>query len=131
MPDTFRDILLAHISEIETELSAAKAALSAYDRKATTAGDPADHAGQAPEAKPYARVRPFNAIVSILEAARGGRMNREALMQELVSGGALEGKKRGLHNLRISIDLNAKMGKLRLDGDDVILTDEGREAKGH
>lgn len=48
-------------------------------------------------------------------------MNQESLMDTLIASGATLGKKRGRHNLRISLELNTSLGKLIVDGEDVLL----------
>ena len=63
---------------------------------------------------------PIKAI-RILLAESGGRMNRNRLMEALIAGGATSGKKRGVSNLRISIDLNLQNGNLLGEGDEILL----------
>lgn len=125
MPDTFRDTLLRQITSLqqqiatlEEKLAASKAALCAYDQHSGVGGV-AEQPEDASVAR-FAGVRPFDAIVRVL-AEHGGRMDRDALMKVLVDGGATAGKKRGLHNLRISIDVNENLGKLIVDGNTVSL----------
>lgn len=117
MPDSFRDTLLLHIASLKKQLSAAEASLHAYDQVA----NPPDVQPTDPAAVRFQGMRPIDAIREAL-AEHGGRMTREALMQALIDGGATAGKKRGIHNLRISIDVNEKQGKLVVDGDVVSIS---------
>lgn len=118
MENTFRKTLIARIESLESELRSVRAALSAYDVEIETPLIP-----PSPE-KRFAGVRPlFPAIAQVLRD-NGGRMNREGLMEALIAGGATLHKKRGVHNLRISIDTNMSLGKLKQEGDDVLLSTE-------
>lgn len=56
-------------------------------------------------------MRPFDAVL-ILLSENSGRMKRPELEQALMDGGIAVGKKRGHHNVRISIDTNLKLGNL-------------------
>jgi hypothetical protein len=118
MENTFRKTLSARIEALESELRSVRAALSAYDAETETPLVPAS-----PENR-FAGVRPLYGAIEQVLRDNGGRMSREGLMEALVAGGATQGKKRGVHNLRISIDTNATLGKLKLEGDDVLLSPE-------
>jgi len=114
MENPVRKTLLAAVESTRTQLRQYEAALKAFDAEQVTPIPPSP-----PESR-FAGVRPFDAIVQVLHENHG-RMDREHLMDALVAGGATLGKKRGHHNLRISLDLNVKLGKLEIDGSDVVL----------
>lgn len=123
MPDTFRATLLQLIKSLERQLAAARATLQAYDSqpgKIETAPLP-DVSGP-PSTARFRGMRPYDAIVRVL-SEHGGAMDRDDLLRELADGGATEGKKRGMHNLRISIEVNESLGKLAVDGSRVALPD--------
>ena len=55
--------------------------------------------------------RPLDAARVVLEE-NGGKMKREELVDSIVAGGITHGKKRGLHNIRTSLELNIQTGNL-------------------
>jgi hypothetical protein len=114
----FRSALLGKIADSEAELSALRAALDAYDHAGSSPASSAEPSGPLGR---FTGMRPTFRAVEIVLKEHGGRMKRADLVSELVAGGAIVGKKRKEHNLRISIDDNAELGKLILDGDDVVL----------
>lgn len=114
MENTFRKTLIARIESVRAELRQCEAALKAFDAEASAPIDP-----RLPQNR-FEGVRPFDAIVEVLRE-NGGRMNQESLMDTLIASGATLGKKRGRHNLRISLELNTSLGKLIVDGEDVLL----------
>ena len=60
--------------------------------------------------------RPLDAVRTILQE-NGGRMKRSDLVRVLVEGGLTHAKKRGMANIRISIDLNIENENLIQKGD--------------
>lgn len=92
-----------------------RAALSAYDKSRLKR--------PSREVEPDKRFQgrsPIQAIRILLGEA-GGKMKRAALMSSLMQGGAALGKKRGEHNLRISIEVNISNGNLVASGDSIAL----------
>lgn len=122
MPDTFRSTLLTQIRALEEKLAAARAALNAYDKHPSIDTKEPEVRPAGATSSRFTGMRPYDAIVRVL-AENGGSMDRDDLMKALIEGGAVEGKKRGHHNLRISIDLNESLGKLLVDGTTVSLPD--------
>lgn len=115
MPADFREALVQEIATLEGRLDALRAALAAYDLKGT------GHMRAQSPSNRFEGMRPTFRAIEIVLTESGGKMKRSDLMDQLVAGGAIIGKKRGLHNLRISIDDNAALGKLKVSGDDVEL----------
>jgi hypothetical protein len=63
----------------------------------------------------FYNVRPGTAVKLILREK--GPRTQEELMTELVAGGAVVGKKRAAHNIRISIEKTLRNGTLKQVGD--------------
>jgi len=61
-------------------------------------------------------MRPLNVARDIL-SKHNGRIERAKMLEIMVAGGITCGKKRGQHNLRISLDTNVKNGNLIQKGD--------------
>jgi hypothetical protein len=113
MSAAFRDGILQQINQMESELKSLRAALTAYDNAQPRI------LADSPETR-FRGIAPLKAIRTLLKD-NGGRMNRDAIIELLVAGGANIGKKRGNHNLRISIEVNIGNGNLIADGNDIVL----------
>jgi hypothetical protein len=63
----------------------------------------------------FYQTRPYNAMKIIL--SENGAQTQEQLMKALNEGGIAIGKKRGLHNTRISLEKTLKTGALKKVGE--------------
>jgi hypothetical protein len=121
VPTEFRDTIIRKIAQMKAELAALEAALAAYDRggEEEVTGDSISIHGL--KSNRFADVKPlFRAVNAVLQE-NGGKMSRTELIRELIDSGATIGKKRGIHNIRISIDTNIALGKLREKGQTIEL----------
>jgi hypothetical protein len=102
-----RDEILLKLEESEREVKTWKKILQVLDRSKLL-----DQTGANMR---FSRVRPQVAIKMVLNEK--GPQTQEALMRALESGGIALGKKRGLHNSRISIEKTLRTGALQQFGD--------------
>lgn len=73
----------------------------------------------------FYRARPLAAIKLTLR--QFGPLTQEALTQHLIAGGITIGKKRGTHNIRLSIEKTLRNGTLQKVGDLIGLPEWGPE----
>jgi hypothetical protein len=99
-----RSEIVRKIEELKAEVRSYEAALLALDRSgiAKTVG---------PDVRFY-QMRPLDAIRIVLRES-GRALSQEDLTNILLAGGAAMGKKRGKHNIRISIEMTLQNGKLK------------------
>jgi hypothetical protein len=120
--ESIEERLMAEIAELSVELRSRQAALQAFRRvRGSTALEATGNPGTR-----YVDKRPLVAITEILQE-RGHGMKQEDLIQAVVDGGGALGKKRGHHNIRISIEISFRIGKLRQVGDSIGMPDWGDE----
>ncbi|WP_433975099.1 hypothetical protein [Tunturiibacter lichenicola] len=100
------DVIKAKIEDLERRIVEQKAQLNSLLLTKQKYGEPT--------LKFYGWV-PIKAVEQVL-GEHGGRMKRGELVDILVQGGLTTGKKRSLANIRISLDLNIKNGRLKGSG---------------
>jgi hypothetical protein len=100
-------VFLDQIAALEKQIADLRAALQAVQESKRKLGDPK---------MIFFDARPIDAIRVVL-GEHGGRLKRAQLVDELVNGGLVRGKKRGLINIRTSIDLNIANGNLVQEGE--------------
>lgn len=98
-----RNEIILEIERLKEELKSLRKVLQVIDRSSL--------GGRTGTEMRFYQVRPLTAIKLILRER--GPQAREALMQELIGGGAIVGKKRANSNIRISIEKTLKNGTLR------------------
>lgn len=104
--------LTEEIRRLAVELRSHEAALEAFQRASGRATSTALPAAE----MRFVDVRPIVAIKQILSEV-GHPMLLEEIMQRALAGGIATGKKRGHHNVRISIEKNLEIGNLvNMDG---------------
>jgi hypothetical protein len=103
-----RSEIIRKIEDLKAEVRSYEAALLALDRSgmAKTSG---------PDVRFYQQ-RPLDAIRVVLRES-GHALSQEELTNRLLAGGAAVGKKRGKHNIRISIEMTLASGKLKQIGE--------------
>jgi hypothetical protein len=93
-------IFLDQIEELKKQIAVIESALKAFRQSQRTSGKT--------DMRFYG-MRPLYVARDIL-AKHNGRMERAKMLEIMVAGGITCGKKRGQHNLRISLDTNVKNG---------------------
>lgn len=114
MVDEFRESLIRKIDDVQGHLGALRNALKAYDK----AKHGAVESRTAADTR-FANMTPTYRAIEIVLRESGGKMTRADLMTSLIDGGAMIGRKRGVHNLRLSIDKNIELGKIFQRGESV------------
>ena len=99
---TPKDALEARIAELRKELSAHEEALRTLQRVDSY---PAETSTR------FLKTRPLYAMRKVLKE-HGKPMSVEDLINVLLRNGIANGRKRGHHNVRISIEVNEKLGNL-------------------
>jgi hypothetical protein len=99
-----RSEIIRKIEDLKTQIKSYEAALQALDRNSL-----AKLSG--PEMRFY-QMRPLDAIRMVLRES-GKALAQEELINFLLEGGAATGKKRGRHNIRISIEMTLETGSLK------------------
>ncbi len=105
------EVLRREIADLRNEIKARESALDALQKGKAKAGVPALR---------FYQMRPIDGAIAILKE-NNGRMKRAEVEDILQKGGISIGRKRGRHNIRISIDTNLKLGNLIMIGDDLLL----------
>jgi len=112
-----RDEVILKVEELKKELKTWQKVLQVLDRSGM-----AERTGTAMR---FYQVRPIIAIKMILR--QRGAQTQEALTKEMVDGGITIGKKRSVHNPRVSIEKTLKNGTLKRVGDLIGLPQWGPE----
>ena len=73
----------------------------------------------------FYRARPFAATKMLLR--ENGPQTQEALTEQLIAGGIITGKKRAVHNIRLSFEKTLRNGSLQKVGDLIGLPEWGQE----
>ncbi len=102
-----REELVSRLEELEQEAKTYRKLLQVLDRSGL-----AQRTGPAMR---FFNARPQIAIEALLREK--GPQTQEKLMNELQAGGIAVGRKRGMHNTRISIEKTLKTGALKKVGD--------------
>lgn len=102
-----REEIILKLEELEKQTKTYKKLLQVWDKSGLE-----QRTGPAMR---FYQARPQTAINTILREK--GPQTREQLMAELQAGGIAFGKKRGMHNTRISIEKTLKTGALKRVGD--------------
>ena len=99
-------LILDQIDSLEKQIAMLRTVLVEVQRFQRKQGDPKMR---------FFDSRPLDAARKILEENRG-RMGREEVIRLMVDGGLTHGKKRGMANIQISLDLNIENGNLLQKG---------------
>lgn len=96
--------MIRKIESLKSEIKSYEAALQALDRRGL--------ASRTGSEMRFYRTRPVDAMRIVLQET-GRALPQEELTNVLLAGGAATGKKRGKHNIRISIEITLNTGKLK------------------
>ena len=116
---TPKDALEAKIAELRKELSAHEEALRLIQRAESYPPESSTR---------FLKTRPLYAIRKILRET-GKPMAVESLIDVLLRNGIANGRKRGHHNVRISIEVNERLGNLIVKDGMVSLPADSAPAK--
>lgn len=112
-----REEVIQMLEESKKEVKALEKVLQALDRSGLEK--------RTGSAMRFYQVRPSTAIKILLR--EGGPDTQEALTQKLIDGGVIEGKKRTIHNIRLSFEKVLENGTLKKVGDLIGLPQWGPE----
>ena len=101
-----KEALLQHLEELKRSIAGVRQTLRLMDKQERLAQQQ-----QLRRTYRFFNVRTLHAMRTVLEE-RGGSMPLENLIQQLINEGAAIGKKRSHHNVRISIEVNEKIGNV-------------------